>query len=140
MKRILATTILGAMTIIALFTATAASAAPCLDVEQNSLFGRFQRVACGAGYIGPGNATPVDQATIIGIIGGILNIVYGLTGVVFVGIIIYGGFFWLSARGNSTQVEEAEVLIRNSVIGIVITFSAFAISTFVLTSLAGIRL
>ncbi len=56
-------------------------------------------------------------------------------GVLFAGLTIYGGFLWMTARGNEQQVTDAQTLIRNSVIGIVVIFSAFAISQFVIASL-----
>ena len=54
---------------------------------------------------------------------------------VFVVLILYGGWLWGSARGNEEQVQEAEKLIRNAVLGIIIVFAVFTISRFVISAM-----
>jgi len=66
-------------------------------------------------------------------LGGLIVLsVTSLLGVFFVILAIYAGYLWMTASGNEEQVTKAKGLIINSVIGIVIVFSAFAISWFVL--------
>lgn len=61
------------------------------------------------------------------IIGSILSFI----GVIFMILVIYGGFLWMTARGNEQQVEKAKTLIIQSVIGLIIVLSAYAITSLV---------
>jgi amino acid transporter len=56
-------------------------------------------------------------------------------GVIFIILIIYGGFRWMTAQGNEDQVTEAKKNIRNAVIGIIIIMAAYAITFFVFEAL-----
>ncbi len=72
---------------------------------------------------------------LITIIGRIIDVFLGLLGIVFLVLLLYAGFLWMTAGGAAEQVEKAKGLIRNAVIGLVIITSAFAITTFVLNAL-----
>jgi hypothetical protein len=65
----------------------------------------------------------------------IIRVAMGLLGTVALVIVLIGGFTWMTAGGNDEKVEEAKKWISAGVIGLVIIFSAFAISTFVIRSL-----
>jgi hypothetical protein len=65
----------------------------------------------------------------------IINVVLSFLGIVFLALIIYGGFLWMTDRGNSDQIEKAKKLLTAAVIGIIIVVSAYAISWFVLKKL-----
>ena len=65
-------------------------------------------------------------------LGGFINILLSFLGVLFLVLIIYGGFMWMTAQGNETQVEKAKKIIVNSVFGVVIVMLAYAITFFVL--------
>ncbi|MBI4457697.1 hypothetical protein HY633_01910 [Candidatus Uhrbacteria bacterium] len=66
-------------------------------------------------------------ATVGSLIGGLL----GFVGVIFLVLMVYAGFLYMTAQGNEDQVEKAKTLIKNAIIGIVIVFLAYAITTFV---------
>ncbi|MFA5124955.1 MAG: LamG-like jellyroll fold domain-containing protein [Patescibacteria group bacterium] len=66
------------------------------------------------------------------IIGRILQVLFGLLGVVVVLLIIYGGFIWMTAGGDPDKVNKAKKTIYNAIIGLVIIFSAFAITSFLM--------
>ena len=97
----------------------------------------LKRVGCVAGFFSPGSEVDQTQESVAAIIGNFINIALGFTGVIFVIIIIYGGWLWGSATGNEEQVTHAERLIYNAVIGVIITFAAFAISNFVIYQVVG---
>lgn len=59
-------------------------------------------------------------------------------GVLLLVYIIYAGFLWMTSDGD-TGTKKAKDMIKNAVIGLVIIVSAFAISSFVLTQLAGLQ-
>ena len=60
---------------------------------------------------------------------------FGLLGIMMVILMVYAGFTWMTAGGDTTKVDKAKSLIRQSVIGFAIIMSAFAISSFVVSSL-----
>jgi hypothetical protein len=44
---------------------------------------------------------------------------------------IYGGYLWLAARDNKDQVEKAQDIIKNSILGLIVVLAAYAITAFV---------
>lgn len=106
------------------------SASPIDGCQSNDQLTTFkavlERAAC-AGKITTPNATGETQS-IINLVGGVLTIAYSLLGIVFVTLLVYAGYLWLTARGNEEQVTRAQTLLRNSLIGIIIVFTAFIIS------------
>lgn len=65
-------------------------------------------------------------------INSIIGTVLSFLGVLFLVLIIYGGFLWMTARGNDKTVEQAKTIVINSVIGLAIVSAAYAVSYFVL--------
>ncbi len=48
-----------------------------------------------------------------------------------IGLILYGGFLFITGGGNPTQVEKARKSIMNAAIGLVISMGAIAIVNFI---------
>ncbi|MFA6525857.1 MAG: hypothetical protein WCT26_00375 [Candidatus Buchananbacteria bacterium] len=67
----------------------------------------------------------------------ILRVFFGLLGVIAVLLLIYGGFIWMTAGGDPGKVDKAKQIIYNTIIGLIIIFSAFAISSFLMSWLSG---
>jgi len=80
--------------------------------------------------------TNIGNTDFITMIGNIINVIMGLLGVIAVLIILYGGFMWMTAAGNEEKVTKAKKLIIAGIIGLVVIFAAFAIATFVISSLS----
>ncbi len=81
-----------------------------------------------------GNDKPTDIRVTIGkIVGSILSFV----GVIFLILMIYGGFTWMIARGNEKEVETAKEIITNAVIGLIIVLAAYAITAYIGSVLIG---
>lgn len=57
----------------------------------------------------------------------VLNFALGFLGIIALAVIIYGGFLYVTAAGNSDQADKGKTTIVYSVIGIVIIFAAFPI-------------
>jgi TRAP-type C4-dicarboxylate transport system permease small subunit len=93
----------------------------------------LQDVAGKAGYSGV--TTGDDSAGIQVLIGQIIQAVLSLLGVIFLAYLIYGGYLWMTDQGNEEQVKKAKSILKNSVIGLVIVVSAYAISYFVMANL-----
>jgi len=68
-------------------------------------------------------------------IGSIISYALGFVGVIFLILMIAGGLMWMTAAGNEERVTKAKSLITNAVIGMVIVFSAYAITYFVTETL-----
>ncbi len=67
--------------------------------------------------------------------GDIIGTALSFISVVFFMLMIYGGFLWMTARGNSDQEGKARDTIFGAVIGIIIVLAAYAITSFVFDNL-----
>ena len=63
------------------------------------------------------------------IISYVIYAILGLVGVIFLGMVIYGAFTWMTAQGNDEKVKQANNIIMSSLFGLIITLAAYAIST-----------
>lgn len=70
-----------------------------------------------------------------GVIGKYLGIVLSFVGILFLMLMIYGGYMWMTAAGNDQQVDKAKTIITNAVIGIAVVVSAYGITQFVFRNL-----
>ena len=70
------------------------------------------------------------------IVGNIIFAALSLLGIIFVLLMIYGGFIWMQARGNTDDVKKAKDIITNAIIGIAIIALAFAVTSFVVNRIA----
>ncbi len=90
----------------------------------------------GAGKAYTGSTSGVESGTALAaIIGGIINVLLSVLGVIFLALTVYGGYIWMIARGDEGKVEQAKNTITRSVIGLVIILAAYAISRFVVPAL-----
>jgi hypothetical protein len=76
-----------------------------------------------------------QEASLEIIVARIINATFGLVGTVLVAYFTYAGWLWMTAQGESEPIEKAQKIIRNAIIGLIITLSAYAISRFVVTAL-----
>lgn len=67
--------------------------------------------------------------------GKIIGVALSFVGAIFFILMIYGGFLWMTARGDEGQVTKAKDMIFAAVIGLVIVLSAYAITSFLGTQL-----
>ena len=87
------------------------------------------------------NNTEFQQASGLGdvsiqlTIARIIRTVLGLVGVIAVGMVLYGGFLWMTAAGNEDRVQQAKRLLVNSLIGLAIVLTSFSIAQFVVNNL-----
>lgn len=69
------------------------------------------------------------------VIASLISSVIGFLGVVLLVYLLYGGFLYMTAAGDATQVKKAVDVIRSAIIGLVIIASAYAIATQVIKAL-----
>ncbi|OGL74358.1 hypothetical protein A3E39_03375 [Candidatus Uhrbacteria bacterium RIFCSPHIGHO2_12_FULL_60_25] len=71
------------------------------------------------------------------LIGNLIGAALGLVGVVLLVMLIYAGFLWMTAGGNTETVKKAQQQIKNAIIGLIIIAASYAITSFVLQSFSG---
>jgi hypothetical protein len=82
-----------------------------------------------AAGMGTGIKEPVDpRVTVMLIIRTLLRLI----GIVVLCLMLYAGFLWMTAGGNDTQVEHAQSLLRNAVIGLAVILASYSITIFVI--------
>ncbi|MCR4312021.1 MAG: hypothetical protein NUV56_01925 [Candidatus Uhrbacteria bacterium] len=77
----------------------------------------------------------LSDANLLDVIGKVIGIALSLLGIVFLILIIYSGYIWMTAGGEGKQVDKAKQILINATVGIVITLGAYAISSFILNAL-----
>lgn len=87
--------------------------------------------ATGAGY------GDTDEFTLSMIIGLVVQFAFGFFGILFTVLTVYAGFNWMTAQGDTNKVETAQNTIQQAVIGMIICFSGYGISNFVLNAFFG---
>jgi len=63
--------------------------------------------------------------------GNVIGTVLSFLGVIFLILTIAGGIMWMTAGGNQEQVGKAKKLITSAVIGLVIVFASYALTSFI---------
>lgn len=81
------------------------------------------------------NAAGLENSNLLQTIGILINIFLGLLGVIFLIILLYAGFLWMTAGGSAEQVEKAKKFMINAVIGLIIMLAAYAITQFIMGAL-----
>lgn len=61
----------------------------------------------------------------------VILVLFGLLGIVFLVLIIYAGFTWMTSQGEKDKIAKAKATIVNSVIGITIIILSYSIITFI---------
>ncbi|MFA6215832.1 MAG: hypothetical protein WC768_04665 [Patescibacteria group bacterium] len=69
------------------------------------------------------------------IVGKTISAFLGLFGIIFMILVIYGGYKWMMASGREEEVKKAKDIIKQAVIGLIVVMMAYAISFFVSYSL-----
>lgn len=100
----------------------------------------FQKCLNNKGLQGAaGSLQPISESyygetpmTLEQVIGTVIKTALSLLGVIFLVLTIYGGYIWMTARGDEKEAEKAMGIIKMAVIGIVVVLSAYAIADFIL--------
>lgn len=68
----------------------------------------------------------------------LMNVGLTLLGSLCVILLIYGGFLWVWARGDSEQIQKAKDILQGTIIGLVIVLASLGITQYVFTQVADI--
>jgi len=91
-------------------------------VFASGLLDNLNKVGQGAGYNPETNETSV--ATIAGTV---VAAILSLLGIIFVVLIIFAGITWMTAGGDEAKIEKAQAIMRNAIIGLIVTVGVYAI-------------
>lgn len=61
-------------------------------------------------------------------VGSYIQIVLSFLGVIFLVLMIYAGYLWMTARGEEQSITKAQSIIKNSIIGLIIVLAAYIIT------------
>lgn len=56
-----------------------------------------------------------------------------LVGLIFLILMVYAGFLWMTARGDDAKIDKAKDIVSASLIGLIIVMGAYAITTLVIS-------
>ena len=65
------------------------------------------------------------------VIGNIISVLLGLLGLVFLVLVVYAGFLYLTAQGEDAQVKKAKAILTKGVIGMMLAVGSYAITNVV---------
>lgn len=71
------------------------------------------------------------------LIGKVITAVMGVIGSIALLMFIYGGITWMTSSGNQEKIKKGQGIIVWATIGLVVIFLSYALTRFVLTSIAG---
>lgn len=103
---------------------------PLILQAQNPYLDRLEGVGTQAYDQTPGDPRAVIMS--------IVTILLGFLGVVFIILIIAGGYQWLTSGGNEEKIKHARDRIIHAIIGLIIIILSYAIAFFVTNQLENI--
>ena len=80
-------------------------------------------------FIGRAGLHAFDLPSFVGIL---IQMLMSILSVFFLLLILYGGYKWMMAKGNEQEVDKAKDVIRNSIYGLIVVLSSYAIAYFIL--------
>lgn len=88
-----------------------------------------------AGSTGFGYTEGTQQPKLGTIVGEYVTVFLGFVGTIAFVVFLYGGYLWLTARGNDDQVAEAKKYLFNGTIGIIVIVFAYSAAYFITSQL-----
>jgi len=73
------------------------------------------------------------DADIGSVTGQIINTALQLVGIIFLALMVYAGYLWMTAQGEESQIEKAKKIVTSAIIGLILTMSAYAITALITT-------
>lgn len=117
----------------AMYTAIGAAASLAPAVALGSAFGPTSDAATGLGQAGV-SAGLTTSTNLPQLIGNVISIVLGLTGVILVAFLVYYGWLWFTSAGEKDNVEKAQTGLKNTIIGLILVAAAYPIANFVINT------
>lgn len=75
-----------------------------------------------------------DDATtgLTTLLGITINYLFGAVAIVFLTIILVGGYIWMTAQGQQEQIDRAKKFVLNGVFGMMVIFLSYTLVTVVI--------
>jgi hypothetical protein len=127
-KQIVTSIMIISMLLIA--PACLASLQDAFNVQDGGTDDPLDKAASEAGY-------DVSQTSVNPIIQTVIQVALSFLGVIFLILMIYGGFLWMTASGNEEKAGKAKKILTAAIIGLIIVIGAYAITTLVMSRLGG---
>lgn len=124
--------IIVAAAVLMLLSAIGISVRTVYAVDKLSPANQINQYQANTGLsIGPGARA---EDSVLYIVGRALQFALGFTGVIFFVYIIWAGFSWMTAGGDSGKVEDARGRVINATIGLGIIIFSYAITTYLMNA------
>jgi len=99
-------------------------------------FAQSYNFISGSGLGTTANQAGYDTAgapSVEALIGNIILILLSFVGVIFLVLVIYAAIIWMTAQGNEEKAKKALQILTDSIIGLIITLSAYAITSLLIS-------
>lgn len=117
-----------------LFFATNYILAQTTTPLKDTLGNRLTNVGNKAEYVA--ESSVYSDKSLAWFIGDIIKYILSMLGVIFLVLLVYGGFLWMTARGDSDVVSKSKDIIINAIIGLIIVLMSYAITYYVVGNMA----
>lgn len=75
-----------------------------------------------------------DNGSIEPIIARLINVFLSVFGIIFLSIMLFGGYTWMKAQGREDEVNRAKDMIKAAIIGMGVVFIAYTLTYFAVSS------
>ena len=108
------------------YASLALALAPRLSLAQRNNQVLDSITDIGKKVYGTDTPTPLRE-----VIANIVQVFLGLIGIIFLLLIIWSGFRWMTSGGNEKTIESAKSTLVNSTIGLIIVLAGYSIAAFI---------
>jgi type IV secretion system pilin len=106
-----------------------------IPILEGDAFKDLNRTAGGAKYATSGELGDVVELR-MHLTKTLIQYILGLLGIIFLVLIIWGGYDWMFSGGNEERVTKAKQKIKMAVNGLIIILAAYILTSFIFNSLA----
>lgn len=85
--------------------------------------------ACSAGLC--------KNKDLLATVGKLIQTILSYLGVLFLILMLYSGFLYMTAQGDAKKIESAVGIIKGAIIGLIIIAASYALTAFVINAVAG---
>lgn len=61
----------------------------------------------------------------------LIKMVLSVTGFLFLALVVYGGYLWMTAAGNEETLTKAKQIISKAIVGFVVIMAAYSLTAFI---------